>query len=169
MLKARLAHVALNAKDPAALARFYHDMFGMQMVGGAKSGSNAFVASNPHEENHDIAFFKDNPNAAHLGLRVDSPSALLAAYEEVKARGLKIFFTWNHGFALAMYFADPEDNIVEVYWPTGREDYQPPYVEQLELEGQTEGSLRQLVASMPGQNQKATSDGGKSITPLDKS
>jgi len=152
MPKARLAHVALNAKDPTALANFYRDLFGMHIVGGAKVGSNAFVASNPREENHDIAFFKDNPNAAHLGLRVDSPSELLACYEEVKARGLHIFFTWNHGFALAIYFADPEGNVVEVYWPTGREDYQPPYVEQLHLEGQTEESLRALVAAMPGQN-----------------
>jgi catechol-2,3-dioxygenase len=154
MPKARLAHVALNAKNPIALAQFYHEMFGMQIVGGAKVGSNAFVASNPHQENHDIAFFKDNPNAAHVGLRVESPAELLAFYQEIKARGLKIFFTWNHGFALAIYFADPEGNVIEVYWPTGREDYQPPYVEQLNLEGQTEESLRQLVATMPGQNQK---------------
>ena len=152
MPKARLAHVALNARDPLALANFYSDLFGMQVVGGARVGSNSFVASDPHTENHDIAFFRDNPNAAHLGLRVDSPADLLAFYEEVKARGLKILFTWNHGFALAIYFADPEGNVVEVYWPTGREDYQPPYVEQLQLEGQTEESLRALVAAMPGQN-----------------
>ena len=155
MPNARLAHVALSAKDPTALAQFYQEMFGMELVGGTKTGSNAFVASNPHEENHDLALFKDNPRAAHIGLRVDSPGELLEFYREAKARGLQILYTWNHGFALAIYFPDLEGNLIEVYWATGREDYQPPYVEQLELEGQTEESLRQLVASMPGQNSKA--------------
>ncbi len=154
MPKARLAHVALSAKDPATLAQFYQEMFDMQLVGGTKTGSNTFVASHPHEENHDLAIFKDNPRAVHIGLRVDSPGELLAFYHEAKVRGLPILYTWNHGFALALYFPDPEGNLIEVYWATGREDYQPPYVEQLELEGQTEESLRQLVASMPGLNQK---------------
>lgn len=154
MPKARLAHVALSAKDPVALADFYRQIFGMELVGGTKAGSNAFIAGRPQEENHDLAFFRDNPNAAHLGFRVESPGELLDFYNEIKARGQKISFTWNHGFALAIYFPDPEGNIVEVYWPTGRQDYQPPYVEQLDLEGQTEESLRQIVANMPGQNQK---------------
>ncbi len=152
MAEVRLAHVALSAKDPVAQARFYQEMFGMELVGGTKTGSNAFVASNPEEENHDLAFFRDNPHAAHIGLRVETPQELLAMYARVKERGLTIQYTWNHGFALAMYFSDPEGNTIEVYWPTGRQDYQPPYVENLVLEGQTAEGLRQLVAAMPGQN-----------------
>lgn len=155
MPKARLTHVALSAKDPVALAQFYQEMFAMEMVGGTKTGSNAFLASNPREENHDLALFKKNPRAAHLGLRVESPQDLLEFYHEAKAHRLQILYTWNHGFALAIYFHDPEGNLVEVYWPTGRQDYQPPYVEPLELEGQTEAGLRQLVTSLPGQ-QKGT-------------
>ncbi len=50
---------------------------------------------------------------------------LLAYYQEVKARGLQIVAVWNHGMALALYVPDPEGNLIEIYWPTGREDYHP--------------------------------------------
>jgi catechol-2,3-dioxygenase len=154
MPRARIAHVGLSTSDPQAQAAFYQGLFGMQLVGGAKNGANTFVASHPEQENHDLAFFKDNPRAAHIALRVESPEDLLEFYHEARDREVPILYTWNHGFALAVYISDSDGNIVEVYWATGREDYQPPYVEQLHLEGQTATGLRELAAQMPGPNQK---------------
>lgn len=153
MLKASLGHVALFAENPDLLAEFYQDLFGMQIIGKAESGSSVFLCGRPHEENHDLAFIR-NRKAAHIGLKVSSPGELLAYYQEVKTRGLKIAAIWNHGMALAMYVPDPEGNLIEIYWPTGREDYAPPHFGPLDLEGQTEESLRQLVAAMPAQNRQ---------------
>jgi len=154
MPKARIAHVGISTRDPQALAAFYQEMFGMQLVGGAKNGANTFVASHPEQENHDLAFFKDNPRAAHIALRVESPGDLLEFYQQAQAKEIPIHFIWNHGFALAVYVSDPDSNLLEVYWATGREDYQPPYVEQLTLDGQTEAGLRELVARMPKRTQQ---------------
>jgi len=148
MLKAHLGHVTLFAENPDLLAEFYRDLFGMEIVGRATSGSSVFIGGRPQEENHELAFIH-NPKAAHLGLKVSSPRELLASYQEVKARGLKIFAVYNHGMALALYVLDPEDNLMEIYWPTGREDYHPPHFGSLDLEGQTEEGLRKLVAEMP--------------------
>ena len=145
MLKAHLGHVTLFAENPDLLAGFYRDLFGMKIVGRASSGSSVFIGGRPHEENHELAFIH-NRKAAHIGLKVSSPGELLAYYQEVKARGLKIVAVWNHGTALALYVPDPEGNLVEIYWPTGREDYHPPHFGPLDLEGQTEEGLRQLVA-----------------------
>ena len=151
MLKAHLGHVTLFAETPDLLAEFYRDLFGMEIVGRATSGSSVFIGGRPHEENHELAFIH-NRKAAHIGLKVSSPGELLAYYQEVKARGLRIFAVWNHGISLALYVLDPEDNLMEIYWPTGREDYAPPHFGALNLEGQTEEGLRQLVAEMPSQN-----------------
>ncbi len=154
MPKARLAHAGLSCENPQAQACFYQEMFGMELIGGTRSGSNTFVCSHPDEENHDIAFFRRNPGLQHLALRVASPEDLLEVYHEVKARQIKIRFLFNHGFSLALYFPDPEGNLLEVYWATGRDDYSPPYVESLTLEGRAADDLRTLVREMPSQQVK---------------
>ena len=151
MLKAHLGHVTLFAENPDLLAEFYRDLFGMKIVGRASSGSSVFIGGRPHEENHELAFIH-NRKAAHIGLKVNSPGELLAYYQEVKARGLKIVADWNHGIALALYVPDLEGNLVEIYWHTDREDYASPHFGALDLEGQTEKGLRQLVAEMPAQS-----------------
>ena len=150
MLKAHLGHMALFAKDPAHLAEFYQSLFGMERVGNGPNDSSVFIGTPSDEENHELAFIH-NAKAAHLGLKVSSPSDLLAYYQEVKVRGLQIVAVWNHGLTLAMYILDPEGNLVEIYWPTRRQDYQPPHFGSLDLEGQTEESLRKIVAEMPPQ------------------
>jgi catechol-2,3-dioxygenase len=148
MLKARLGHVTLYADNPDLLGAFYRDLFGMEIVGRATNGSSIFLGGRPQEENHEVAFIH-NRKAAHLGLRVESPSDLLNYYEAIKARGLKLGPLFNHGMALALTVQDPEGNLIEIYWPTGREEFAPPEFTSLELEGQTEESLRRLVAEMP--------------------
>jgi catechol-2,3-dioxygenase len=152
MRKAHLGHVTLFAENPDLLGAFYRDLFGMEIVGRDPHGSSIFLGKRPQEENHELAFIR-NRKAAHLGMKVDSPAELLAYYQEVKARGLKLGPLYNHGFALSLFFQDPEGNMVEVYWFTGREDFVPPVFTPLDLEGQTEESLRRLVAEMPSPTQ----------------
>ena len=147
MLKARLGHVTLFAENPDLLAGFYRDLFGMKIVGRAVSGSSVFLGGRPHAENHELAFIH-NRSAAHIGLKVGSPGELLAYYRELKAHDLKIGPVYNHGFALSLFVHDPEGNLIEIYWPTGREDFAPPHFEPLDLENQTEEGLRHLVASL---------------------
>ena len=115
-MSAKLGHVALKAQDPLALSQFYREMFDMQLVGGTATNSNAFVGNRLQEENHDLAFFR-TALAAHIGFKVDSLRELLAYYHKVKASGRKIDYVFNQGFALAMYFSDPEGNGIESTGP----------------------------------------------------
>ena len=68
-------HVGLYAKDPAALAAFYQDVMGMQVVGSSTKedqfGTSAFLSSRPTEESHEIVFF-DNPRGRHTAFKVGS-------------------------------------------------------------------------------------------------
>ena len=46
-------------------------------------------------------------------------------YRLVLERELSIKLTADHGASLAFYFDDPDGNMIEVYWPTGRHVKQP--------------------------------------------
>ena len=77
-------HVGLSARDPAALAAFYHDVLGLQVVGGSTAdasafGATEFLSSHPDEESHDLALFAD-PAYQHTPFKVRSLADLRAVY-----------------------------------------------------------------------------------------
>ena len=116
-------HVGLSARDPAALAAFYRDVLGLQVVGGSTAetsefGATAFLSSRPAEESHDLAIFAD-PAYQHTAFEVRSLADLRAFFQRVIGRGVPVRMAFNHGASLAFYFDDPEGHLLEVYWLTG--------------------------------------------------
>jgi catechol-2,3-dioxygenase len=113
-------HVGLSARDPAALAAFYRDVLGLQVVptDTAALGATAFLSSHPAEGSLDLAFFA-NPAYQHTAFEVRSLADLRALHQRVLGRGVPIKMALNHGVSLSFYFVDPEGHMVEVYWPTG--------------------------------------------------
>jgi catechol-2,3-dioxygenase len=123
-----LCHVGMHAKNPAALAEFYRDVMGMQVVGGSDAshplGLTAFLSGRPNEESHEIAMFA-NPQFAHYAFKVASLGTLRRFHQKITERGIPVIFQYCHGVSLAFYFQDPEGNMIEVYWPTGLHCPQP--------------------------------------------
>jgi catechol-2,3-dioxygenase len=147
-----LGHVGMYAKNPASLAGFYRDVMGMQVVGGSDAshliGATAFLSSRPREEHHEIAMFSNAENA-HSAFKVGSLAALKRFYQKIVRRGIPMKFQFNHGNAFAFYFADPEGNLIEVYWRTGLE-YPQPFAEPTDLT-KTEEELLEELKALPGQ------------------
>jgi catechol 2,3-dioxygenase len=144
MPKARLGHVTMPAKAPEALAAFYCEMFGMSRVGGSANGNISFLASYPEQESHDLAWVRD-PSIAHIALKVGSLTELRQAYRELKDREVPVLATQNHGVAFAIYFSDPEGNLIELYWPTSKKGFRLPFIRPLDLD-QSEEVLTQVLA-----------------------
>ncbi|RVB74086.1 MULTISPECIES: VOC family protein [unclassified Mesorhizobium] len=144
-----LRHVGMVAENPAALARFYEDVLGLQMVGGSGEenpfGATAFLSSDPAEDSHQIAIFT-NPALRHIAFKVGTLADLRAAYMRIVDMGLPIKMAFNHGVSLAFYFEDPEGNLVEVYWATGMA-FDQPYGDPLDLT-LPEEALRQEVEQL---------------------
>jgi catechol-2,3-dioxygenase len=146
-------HVGLSARDPAALAAFYHDVLGLQVVGGSTAdtsafGASAFLSSRPAEEHHDLALFA-NPAFQHTAFKVRSLAHLRAMYQRVLGRGVPVKMAFNHGASIAFYFEDPEGQLIEVYWPTGVASAQP-YADPIDLalsEEAIERKVRELAAN----------------------
>jgi catechol 2,3-dioxygenase-like lactoylglutathione lyase family enzyme len=144
-------HVGLSARDPAALAEFYHDVLGLEVVGGSTSdasdlGATAFLRSQP-DEHHDLALFA-NPVYQHTAFKVDSLAHLRTVYQRVLGRGVPVKMAFNHGVSVAFYFEDPEKHLIEVYWPTGVA-WPQPYGDPIDLtlsEEALERKVRDLAA-----------------------
>ncbi|MCF6114995.1 VOC family protein [Mesorhizobium muleiense] len=152
-----LRHVGMVAENPAALARFYEDVLGLQVVGGSGEenpfGATAFLSSDPAEESHQIAIFT-NPALRHIAFKVGTLADLRAAYTRIIDMGLPIKMAFNHGVSLAFYFDDPEGNLVEVYWATGMA-FDQPYGDPLDL-ALPEEALRQEVEQLVRQASEQT-------------
>ena len=143
-------HVGLSARDPAALAAFYRDVLGLQVVGGSTAetsefGATAFLSSRPAEESHDLAIFAD-PAFKHTAFKVASLADLRAFYQRVIGRGVPVKMAFSHGASLAFYFDDPEGHLIEVYWPTGVASRQP-HGDPIDLT-RSEEALRRDVAEL---------------------
>ena len=72
-------HVGLSARDPVALAEFYRDVLGLQVVptDTAALGATAFLSSHPAEGQIDLALFA-NPAYRHTAFEVRSLTDLRA-------------------------------------------------------------------------------------------
>ena len=117
----RLGHVALTAKDPAALAGFYERFLGLRVVGEAQtvqSASIVFLSSQPGSP-PDLQVISD-PEGGHVAFKVDSLAELRELYAEAPRRGASVFMSLGHGSTLSFYVRDPDGNTCEVYWETGR-------------------------------------------------
>ena len=146
-------HVGLHASKPAASAEFYRDVLGMEIVGGSSPGhpfgATAFLSSRPDEESHEIALFSD-PALAHIAFKTSSLAELRSLYARVAQRRIPIKFVVNHGVSFAFYFADPDRNMIEVYWPTGyRSGQLQPHMERLDLTQPDEALLKKVTAQQP--------------------
>src|SRR5262245_18967519 len=93
-------HVGLGARDPGALAEFYRDVLGLQVVGGSAGdsafGATAFLRSRWAEESHDLALFAD-PAYRHTAFKVSSLADLRAFYRRVIGKGVPVKTALNHG------------------------------------------------------------------------
>ena len=140
-------HVGLSARDPAALAEFYREVLGLQLVPAdtAALGATAFLSSHPAEGSIDLVLFA-NPVYQHTAFEVRSLADLRAFYQRVVGRGLPVKMALNHGTSLSFYFDDPEGHLIEVYWPTGVA-CRPRHGDPIDLT-RSEEALRRDVAEL---------------------
>ena len=90
--------------------------------------------------------FFANSDIQHTAFEVSSLENLKAIYELIIERGLQIRWMLNHGTSLALYFHDPANNLIKLFWSTGI-DYPQPYSHPIDLT-QSEAVLQQDIANL---------------------
>jgi catechol-2,3-dioxygenase len=146
----RIGHVGLRVKNPAASAKFYKDVLGLEITGGSTSdhplGETVFLTSRPGEEAHDLVLVAD-PEVVHVAFKVSSLAEFRSFHARVVGKKIPIKFVFNHQESFAFYFDDPDGNMIEVYWPTGDLSRRQPCLEPLDLSQPDEVLLEKVTVT----------------------
>ncbi|WP_219640466.1 VOC family protein [Cohnella sp. CFH 77786] len=138
-----LSHVALHAKDPKSLSEFYNRVLGLETVGYSPNWTATFLRSRASEENHELAFVA-SAQIAHFAFKAATLGELKQLYAELTAAGIIVRATQIQAGSVAIFFADPEDNLIEVHWPTPLADRKPPFIHPVDL-AKTEEEIMEIL------------------------
>jgi hypothetical protein len=89
------------------------------------------LSANPQAEHHELALARLREDAQptqwvqQLSFVVQSLDELRTFYHRILDEGLRIDRTVTHGISCSIYFYDPEDNRIELYYKTGYDIRQP--------------------------------------------
>jgi catechol 2,3-dioxygenase-like lactoylglutathione lyase family enzyme len=140
-----LGHVGLYVRDMPKMLDFYTRILGMTITDRG-ADRIVFLSAQPGREHHELALAHSadqTTEAGQVSFRVDTLQDLKTLYREVKGYGCHFERVVSHGIAFGAYFRDPEDNVVEIYWPTGI-DYPQPFGLPIDLEAADEDLLKGL-------------------------
>ena len=127
-----LSHMGVFCVDLDKVAAFYREVFDMVETdrgqGITMPYKIIFLSASP-QQHHQLVLASSRAEGSastvmQLSFKVQTLDHLREARRRALARGATRMRGLNHGNALSIYFADPEDNTVEVYLDT------PWYVSQ---------------------------------------
>lgn len=144
----RLGHFGLRVKDLRRTAPFYRDILGLRVTAESEADKCLFLSSRPDEEHHEI-LMSERPEAkriiSQISFRVDSLEELKEFYRFFEEKAVPIQSTRTHGHSISIYLHDPEENLIEIYWPTGL-DVEGPISKPVDLSRSREDVLKAHLA-----------------------
>ena len=126
-----LGHVGLYCNDLGAMRDFYARVLGLTIADEDLERGICFLSASPDTEHHELALVRareagqKTQNVQQVSFKVKSLADVREFYHRLKDEGLKIDRTVTHGIACSVYFYDPEDNRVELYYTTPYKIRQP--------------------------------------------
>ncbi len=142
-----LGHVGLYCTDVEKSLDFYTRILGLTVTDAHPEGHIIFLSAQPESEHHELALCpgRDVPRGAkvvqQVSFIVENLADLKHFHTLLKSEGVRIRSVVNHGISLAIYFYDPDENIVEVYAKTPYKVPQP-YSEDVNLDLDDEELMR---------------------------
>jgi catechol 2,3-dioxygenase-like lactoylglutathione lyase family enzyme len=145
-----LGHFGIFVQDMPKMLDFYTNVLGLTMTDRGAEDRIVFLSGHPETEHHEIALAKSadqRTDAGQISFHADTLQDLKTLHRRVEEYGCEFDRVVNHGIAFGCYFRDPENNRVEVYWPTGKE-YPQPHGDPIDLDA-SDDELRALLDNMP--------------------
>ncbi len=126
-----LGHLGIYCADLEKMRDFYSRFMGMTITDEDLDRGICFLSADPENEHHELALAKLRDGTQptqylqQVSFIVDSMQSLQDFYHSIQKEGLRIDRTVTHGISCSIYFFDPEDNRVELYYKTGYNVRQP--------------------------------------------
>ena len=126
-----LGHVGIYVRDLERMVGFYRDVMGMQVTKQNWRLGIVFLSADPQAVDHEIALMRGRPSAddphpiQQISMRVETLDDLRDFHRRLRAEGYRIEHVVNHASAIGCYSLDPEGNLTEVFWLTGRPSWVP--------------------------------------------
>ena len=126
-----LGHVGLFCNDLGTMRDFYTRVLGLTISDENLDRGICFLSAAPEAEHHELALVRAKEpaqkthNVQQVSFKVKSLADVRAFYHRLLDAGIKIDRTVTHGIACSVYFYDPEDNRVELYYTTPYQVRQP--------------------------------------------
>lgn len=148
-----IGHVNLRVADQEASKRFYRDVLGFRIAEEDPDHGGVFMTLGENFHTLDIGQHPSPDDAprpqrgqiglAHIAFQVGSYAALRDAYAHLVENGVAIMRATNHVNQRSFYFADPDGNVLEIY-------YEMPYALELFSNGRSDED-EALPVSGPGE------------------
>ena len=119
-----LGHVGLYCNDLGTMRDFYARVLGLTISDEDLERGICFLSAAPDAEHHELALVQAKApaqkthNVQQVSFKVKSLDDVRAFYHRLKEAGTRIDRTVTHGIACSVYFYDPEDNRIELYYTT---------------------------------------------------
>ncbi|MBI3328150.1 MAG: VOC family protein [Nitrospinae bacterium] len=126
-----LGHVGLFCNDLMKMRDFYSRVMGLTITDEDLERGICFLSAAPEAEHHELALARAKDpaqktrNVQQVSFKVQSLDDVRAFYHRLQQAGLRIDRTVTHGIACSVYFYDPEDNRIELYYTTPYKVRQP--------------------------------------------
>ncbi len=126
-----LGHMGLFCENLEKMRDFYSQFMGLTITDEDPEWGICFFSANPKAEHHELALARPRGDAQktqwlqQVSFKVKSLDDLREFYHRIQAEGLRIDKTVTHGISCSVYFYDPEDNRIELYYKTGYDVLQP--------------------------------------------
>ena len=126
-----LGHVGLYCHYLGKMRDFYARVLGLTISDEDLERGICFLSAAPEAEHHELALVqaRDPAQKTHsvqqVSFKVKSLDDVRAFHHRLQDAGIKIDRTITHGIACSVYFYDPEDNRIELYYTTPYKVRQP--------------------------------------------
>lgn len=142
-----LGHIGLLVHDVERSKAFYRDVLGLTVSDESDTGTVFMTAQDRSQEHHELQLRPgraDGNVVSQISFRCATLAELKTFHREFLEGGVSVERVLSHGNAIGVYFADPDGNTVEVYWPTGI-DWPQPFRKAVDLTATDEEILANLT------------------------
>ena len=121
----KLGHVGIVCDDFMKMRDFYTRVIGLTITDEDPERGSCFLSADPENEHHELALGQSSESrpktrgVGQVSFIVKSMDDLKELYQRLLKEEVRIDRTVTHGISCSVYFYDPEDNRIELYYKTG--------------------------------------------------